>query len=117
MTFKEKAQDIYRMMGEGKLLDAFDKYYAENVVMQEVGEAVREGKAINRAYEERFLASVEGFHGMGIDAIASDEENGVVFIENWMDATLAGVGRITLRQVCVQRWEGDHIVKELFYHK
>ncbi len=117
MSYKQKAEDLYKMIGEGKLLDAFDKYYAENIVMQEIGESERVGKEVNRAYEEKFLASVEGFHGMGIDAIAADEENGVVFIENWMDATLTGVGRIKMQQVCVQKWEGDVIIKEVFYHK
>ena len=33
MTYLEKAQDIYNMLGQGQLLDAFDKYYADNVVM------------------------------------------------------------------------------------
>ena len=54
---------------------------------------------------------------MGIPAIASDEENGVVMIENWMDATLIGIGRIKMDQVCVQYWKGDYIVKERFFHK
>ena len=31
MNYKEKAQDIYNLMGQGKLLDAFDKYYGDNV--------------------------------------------------------------------------------------
>ena len=33
MSYLEKAQDLYRMIGEGQLLDAFEKYYHENVVM------------------------------------------------------------------------------------
>jgi hypothetical protein len=117
MTYKQKAQDIYDMMGKGQLLEAFEKYYAEDVAMEEVGEEPRVGKDINREYEKKFLASIEDFHGMGIPAIASDEENGVVMIENWMDATLTGIGRIKMDQVCVQYWKGDYIVKERFFHK
>ncbi len=117
MTNKERALDIYDQIGQGKLLDAFDQYYAENVVMQELGEAPREGKVANREYEEKFLSSVEGFHGMGVTNIVSDEATGIVMLENWMDATLAGVGRIKMEQVCVQTWQDGQVVKEMFYHK
>jgi len=54
---------------------------------------------------------------MGVDAVTSDEENGVTMIENWMDVTLKGIGRVQYKQVAVQRWEGDFIVDEKFYHK
>jgi hypothetical protein len=38
-------------------------------------------------------------------------------VENWMDVTLKGMGRVHYKQVAVQRWEGDFIVDEKFYHK
>jgi hypothetical protein len=123
MTYLERAKDIYDMMFQGKLLDAFDKYYADNVVMQELGEEPRTGKAINREYEVNFLNSIKEMHGGGITAMAADEENKVVFVENWMDVTMNGpmTGnadvRMKMTQVNVQNWEGDHIVKEVFYHK
>jgi hypothetical protein len=105
------------MMGQGQLLDAFDKYYADKVVMQEAGEAPREGKALNREYEEKFVAGIEDFHGMGITAMASDEETGFVMIENWFEATITGMGRVHMEQVNVQKWEDGLIVSEKFYHK
>ena len=63
MTYKEKAQDIYNMVGQGQLLEAFDKYYAPNVVMTEP-RGTREGKPACREYEEAFLGMVQEFHGM-----------------------------------------------------
>ncbi len=117
MSYKEKITEMYNMIAQGKMLDAFDKYYAENVIMEEVGDDQKMGKTLNRAREEQFLKSVEDFHGMGVDAITSDEDAGVTMVENWMDASLAGMGRIFMKQVAVQRWEGDHIVHEKFYHK
>jgi hypothetical protein len=48
---------------QGDILGAFDRFYAENVVMQEHTEPPFEGKATNRKREEEFLASVEQFHG------------------------------------------------------
>ncbi len=116
-NIKESAADIYKMLGEGKLLDAFDKYYAENVVMEEVGQTPREGKAVNRAYEEAFLGSIVEFHGMGVDSIAVDEENGIVQVQNWMEITHKEYGRVKFDQVAVQKWENGVIVHEKFYHQ
>ncbi len=116
MTYKEKAQDIYNMMSQGKLLDAFDKYYHENVTMVD-GQGKREGKATCRQYEEKFLDSIAEFHGMEVQNIASDEDKGVVFVENSMDVTFKGGDRTTMAQVSVQQWDGDHIKHEVFYAK
>jgi hypothetical protein len=54
---------------------------------------------------------------MGVDSITSDENAGVTMVENWMDVTLKGIGKVNYTQVAVQRWEGDYIVEEKFYHK
>jgi len=116
MTYLEKAKDIYRMVSEGKLLEAFDKYYAENVIMQELGEQPRLGKAVNREFEMAFVNNVKEVHSLGITSIASNELEGIVFIENWFDATYKNEVRIIVKQVSVQRWEGDFIVHEKFYH-
>ncbi|MBL7754579.1 MAG: hypothetical protein JNM44_08880 [Chitinophagaceae bacterium] len=117
MSFKQKSQDLHDMIFSGQLLEAFEKYYHEDVVMQEIGEAPRNGKDANREYEKKFLSMVKEVHGAGITGMASDEENGVVFIESWMEVTFQDGNRIKLEQVSVQKWSGDFIVDEKFYHK
>jgi hypothetical protein len=117
MTYAEKTAELYNMINSGQLLEAFEKYYAENVVMQEMGEAPREGKETNRAYEIGFLNSIEAVHGAGVNNITSDESKSVVMVENWMDLTFKGGHRVKLEQVCVQQWEGEQIINERFYHK
>lgn len=116
MTYKEKAQDIYNLMGQGKLLDAFDKYYGENVVMTEP-RGTREGKATCRQYEEQFLGMIQEFHGMELKNIGSDEAHATTFVESTMDVTFKDGNRVNMEQVAVQRWEGDHIVHERFYYQ
>ncbi|MEM9985540.1 MAG: nuclear transport factor 2 family protein [Bacteroidota bacterium] len=116
MTYHEKAQDIYNHLAQGKLLEAFDKYYGENVVMVEADGRKREGKAANRAYEEQFLGMVQDWHGMGVDAVTADEANKVTTVESWMDVTFKDGNRQTLKQVAVQRWDGDFIVEERFFN-
>ncbi len=115
MTYKEKAQDIYNMIGQGKLLDAFDKYYGEGVVMTEP-RGTKEGKATCRAAEVAFLESIEALHDFKVTNIGSDEAAGTSFVESMMDVTFKGGQRAKMEQVAVQKWEGDHIVHERFYY-
>lgn len=115
-TYKEKISDIYSMMGQGKLMDAFEKYYHENVVMTELGGEPRKGKAANREYELKFVSSLKAVHGMTIDAITSDEANKVTMVESSMDAEFVDGNRMNMSQVAVQKWDGDQIIDEKFYH-
>jgi len=115
MTYKERTEDIYKLIGEGKLLDAFDKYYGENVVLTEP-RGTWEGKKSCREHEVEFLSFVQEFHGLEVHAIAADEENGIVFHETTMDVTFKDGNRAKMEQVGVQRWEGDKIVHERFYY-
>jgi len=115
MTNLERAQQLYNQVGQGQILEAFEKNYADNVVMEEPN-GIRKGKAINREYEEQFVNSVEEFHGMDIKAISEDVNTAKVFIEISMDVTFKGGNRVTMEQVAVQQWENGQIIHERFYY-
>jgi ketosteroid isomerase-like protein len=115
MTNKEKAQDIYNMLGQGKLMDAFEKYYADGVVMEEPT-GKRTGKAECREYEKQFLNNVQEFHDLQVKSLTSDEANGITTVENMMEVTFKDGNRVKMEQVAVQKWEGDQIVHERFYY-
>ncbi len=117
MSYLQKAKDLYAMVGQGQIMDAFEKFYHPEVVMQEIGEEQRVGKDANREYEKNFVASVKEIHGGGVEAFTSDEENGITMVQNWMDITFQNDERVKLDQVAIQHWKGDHIIKEVFYHK
>jgi len=117
MSYANKANEVYQMINQGQLLEAFDQYYRENVVMQELGEAPRKGKVLNRQYEEAFLGNIQEVHGAAVNSIATNEESAVVMIESWIDVTFKDGNRVKLEQVAVQQWEGEFIVNEKFYHK
>lgn len=117
MTHVEKATDLYQLINTGQLLDAFEKYYHEDVVLEEIGETPREGKAVNREYEKNFLASVKEFHGAGVLAITANEPDNKTMVESWMDLTFQNDFRVKMQQVAVQTWDGNQIIHETFYHK
>ena len=98
----------------GKAMEAFEKYYAEDVVMQENSEEPRKGKAANRKAEEEFFASVEAWNGGSVKASAV---NGDVSFSEWeMDVTFKGGHRVTMSQVAVRHWKNGKIVHERFFY-
>lgn len=116
MSYKQKAADMYNMLNQGQPLDAFEKFYAENCVMHEATGDITEGKDANRKREQEFFGSIKEVHRGGVNAITSDEENGVTMVEAWMDLTFQDGNRMKMEEVAVQKWEGDQIVQERFYY-
>jgi len=99
----------------GDILNAFERFYADDVVMQENTEEPRVGKSLNREYEQKFLDSVEAFHSA---KLLSGAVNGDVTFSEWeYDVTIKGVGRNVLTQVAVRRWKNGQIIHERFYYK
>ncbi len=115
MSYLEKAEDIYNQLQQGKLLDAFDKYYHEDVVMTEP-RGTRKGKKACREYEEQFLESIKEFHNLEIRNIGSNEDEKSTFVESMMDVTFQDGTRAQMEQTAVQQWAGDHIIYERFYY-
>ena len=116
MSLQQDASTLYDMIFSGQLLEAYDKYYADDVVMQENSEAPTVGKAANREREVAFLESIEAFHDAGVVNLATNEATGVVMIENFMDVTFKNGFRAKMAQVAVQTWKNGQIVHERFYY-
>lgn len=107
-------QQLNQQILSGDALGAFEKYYAEDVVMQENEEAPRKGKATNRKFEKDFFDSVEQLHGGKVLASAV---NGDTSFSEWeYDVTFKGGQRITLKQVSVRRWANGKVIHEKFYY-
>jgi ketosteroid isomerase-like protein len=116
MNYLEKIKDVYDHIAKGAAMDAFEKYYAENVVMVlEDGKEVK-GKDANRDRENEFFGKVEEFHGLEVVGISANEETGFTSVECAMTVLFKGSdGPMTIEQVAVQDWEGDEITRERFY--
>ena len=109
----ELNQKLDNLILEGKLLEAFDRFYAENVAMQEGSNAPREGKTANREYEEQFVSSIAEFHGAKLHASAATGEQS--YSEWTFDFTPKGGERIKMTQVAARTWKDGQIVFERFY--
>jgi hypothetical protein len=113
MSTRDNVLAVVDGIQEGKILETFDKYYADGVIMSENGADLRVGKTVNRTYEKAFVDNVE-FHGARVGQVIV--ENHMAAVEWEFDITPKGGERMVQKQVSLQTWEGDQIVREVFYH-
>jgi SnoaL-like protein len=98
----------------GNILNAFETYYADDVVMQE-NDSTFTGKGVNRKREEDFVNSVQEFHGA---KLLGEAVNGDTSYSEWeYDVTFKNGTRTKLQQVASRRWKNGLVSHERFYYK
>jgi ketosteroid isomerase-like protein len=112
---RKNLMELLDGLANGRLMQVFDKFYADDVVMMENAEPdpKRIGKEANRAYEQ-FFADNAQWHGAKLGPVLADGDN--TAYEMWMDLTFMGQ-RMQRTQVALQTWKDGKIVKEVFYYK
>ncbi len=114
MSIRDHVQAVIDGTLRGEIVETFQRYYADDVVMSENGTEDRVGKAVNLEYEKQFVANVE-FHGAKVGRVAIDGDHAAVEWE--FDMTPKGGQRLTQRQVAFQTWKDGQVVREVFYYK
>lgn len=112
---KQLDDELNNMILTGKVMDGFEKFYAEDVTMQENTEPPAVGKEACRKREVDFFAAVEEFHSAKLLS-SGVGEGGAAFGEWEYDITFKGTGRVTMNQVAVRRWKDGQIASERFYY-
>lgn len=113
-TVKENVEGLNHMILKGEILDAFDKFYSEDVVMQENVSDPVSGKAANRINEEAFVNGMTAFRGAEVKNVIINDA--IAIIQWHFDYDHKDWGTRNYDQVSVQRWDGDQIVYEKFYY-
>ncbi len=110
---RDKIQDLNRLVLEGKALEAFDKYYADDCLMQEGDAEPTIGKESNREREQDFFSKITEFRDARVKSVSIGDDTSAV--EWHFDYTHADWGPVKYDQVAVQRWRDGKIVSERFY--
>ncbi len=111
---RTNVDQLNQMVLEGKILDAFDKFYAPDIKMQDNDYPVRDGFDTNREYEVAFVGGLTEFRGAKVlNTIISDD---VAATEWWFDYTHKDYGVRNYKQVSIQRWKNGKVVEEKFYY-
>ena len=106
--------DLNQLVLQGRMLEAFEKYYHDDVVMQENEGLPTIGKDANRYREEIFLSNITEFRGAEIKASAINGNTSFV-IWNY-DYSHKEWGERRYTQVSVQQWKDGKIIHEQFFY-
>ena len=98
------------------MMEAFEKFYHDDVVMIEPMSGETKGKDANRKREEDWMAAVSEAHGGGVTALAADEQNGTTMTETWGDFSFKDGSRAKIEEVSVKKWQDGKIIHERFYY-
>jgi ketosteroid isomerase-like protein len=114
-TIDTKALDtqLNEQISTGKAAEAFETFYADDIVMQENAEEPRNGKDVNRKAEQEFFSSVEQFRAR----LLGSAVNGDTSYSEWeYDVTFKGGKQVKQTQVAARRWAGGKVTNERFYY-
>lgn len=117
MTRLEIEKNLYelnRLITEGKMMEALDKYYHDDVVMQENEQAPIITKEANRKQELEFLDNIIEFRSALIEGIGVGE--GISYVIWKYDYTHWQWGVRKYTQVSVQEWKDGKIIREKFVY-
>jgi hypothetical protein len=110
----EKINALNSLVLEGKALEAFEKFYHDEVVMQENDNTPTIGKDANREREIEFFGNVTAFRGAEVRGVATGENISTVIWHYDYDHKVWGARKYT--QVSVQHWKDGQIIKEQFFY-
>jgi len=113
-TLLEKISDLNNLVLQGKVLEAFDKYYHDDVVMQENENTPTIGKTANKKREEEFFSSITEFRSAKPLKISTGE--GFTMVQWHYDYTHKDWGVRNYTQVSVQEWKDGKIISEQFFY-
>jgi hypothetical protein len=98
----------------GKSKEAFEQFYAEDVVAQENDEPERVGRDVWMRARHEMEKNITKYDAR----VLAHAANGDVSFSEWeYHVELEGMGAMTIVQVAVRRWKNGRIVRERFYHK
>lgn len=114
MDTLEWDHQLNEMIIQGKSVDAFLRFYAEDVIAQENDEPERVGRDAWMRARQEMEKSLKR-----LDArVLAHAANGNTSFSEWeYKFELEGMGAMALSQVAVRRWEDGRVVRERFYHK
>lgn len=114
MNLRKLDSELNEMVLEGRAMEAFDKFYADDVVMREGSEEPTVGKDANRRREADFFGAVNEVRDFRLKhAVVGD---GVTMSVWHLDYTHEEWGDVKMDQVAVRRWnDAGQVAEERFF--
>lgn len=114
LQIENSLQELNNMVLSGKALDAFEKFYHEDISMQENGNPPTVSKEANRQREIEFFGNVTEFRGAQVKGVGVGDD--ISFVIWNYDYTHKDWGDRNYSQVSIQQWKDGKIVEEKFIY-
>jgi len=113
---KNNVEKLNALIKEGKIMEAFEKYYGKEVIIQVNGNSPIIGKEQNRKREMIFLQEIEKLNSAEINSVTFGGTDDNVSMTEWAIniENKDGVKKMIYR-VNVQHWKDDKIINEKLY--
>lgn len=102
------------MLAKGQFLEGMELYFAEDVVIQEVGQTPKHGKAVCIEAEKELLKGVAEFIQYTALSVGAGGEQ--TFYEAVMEFKTTTGEHVVQRQAVVTTWKDGKITDEKYYH-
>lgn len=109
-----RIHELLDYIRNGRIMDAMNEFYDDEVVMEEPAYGKTTGLAANLTREQQFVDSVAAFQGFETPAVTVSDDSSCY--ENVMDWTDTEGQAVHVEQVAVQKWRNGKIVHERFYY-
>ena len=113
-TLKNAVSELNELVVDRKLVEGIDRFYADDVVMDESASQSTAGKEANRERERVFVDGLTRWEATLNDSIV-DEQRGLALNRWTIEFDHKQFGSGVLRQIAAQTWRDGRIVHEAFY--
>jgi ketosteroid isomerase-like protein len=104
---------LNQLILEGRSLEAFERFYSDDIVMQENTDPPIVGKDRNREREQAFFGALADIRVTLLgDAVGA----GVAYSEWVFELTFKDGRRVCMTEVSARRWQAGQVVHERFYY-
>jgi hypothetical protein len=114
IEIEQSLKDLNQMVISGKLLEAFEKYYHEDISMQENNLPPVVSKETNRQREVEFVNNLTAFRKAEVQGMAVGDD--ISFVIWHYDYAHKQWGEKQYTQVSVQHWKDGKIIAEKFIY-
>lgn len=123
MNLRERVQELLDFQKTNPTVEeSYERFYDENVIVQENLQAPRVGRALSIERQKRMNANVQEVHEVKIGAVLVDgftdshPLDGHSVIELHLDLTTADGYRIRIEELGLQTWKDGRIIHERFFY-
>lgn len=111
---RERISDLVALVQQGRIVDAIERFYDDDVTMRENLNPATVGKAANLEREAGFQRWVAEWHHVRVPAVLVDGDRAVI---HWdLEYTSTDGKRWRFDQLAFQRWNDGRIVEERFVY-